>query len=251
MDRDEHGVAGLDVAPVEGIGVGTGGGLPDPGLLNGEESLEVLADPGPLEQRLGDRGGAVAQGHQADSRAAQRPNPVGHVFMHRETGESVHDVLDRVLDRTVQRDPVEADSQSLDRDVGERLAAGDGGQREAVSEQPREPGLREMRGGPDLLEPLTHRGHVGERFVDVEDHEDGSPHAGLAHDVAPTRKRLVRHGPHRSPGLYGRPGRERATARTRRRGQRLGAPTRPGRRWPTGNEMPSVVRTATVSWCVR
>ena len=54
----------------------------------------------------------------------------------------------------------------------------------------------------DVLEPLTHRGHVRERLVDVEDEEDRSPGTVRAHRVVHARKVVgrgsARHVRHRS-----------------------------------------------------
>ena len=168
----------------------------------------MAADPGPVEQRLGDRCGPVAQRHQPDPQASQGLDAVWDVRHAPERAANPAMMCSTaVLGLAVQREPVEVDAQCLRRDVGKRLAGIDGGQGEAVAEKSREPGLCQVSWRADVLEPLAHRRHVRERLVDVEDQEGRSPRSVRTHGVVRTGKSVVgafaRHAPHRSPGLIG------------------------------------------------
>ena len=97
--------------------------------------------------------------------------------MHPEAGETGHDVFDRLLCTAIQREPVQADPESLGREPRERLAGVYGGQGEAVPKQSREPRLGQVCGRADVLESLTHWRHVRERLIDVEHEQNWAPEA--------------------------------------------------------------------------
>ena len=78
-------VIALDAADAEGAQAG------------GADRLELVADPGPGQQAVGDRCSAVAQRDQPMPGRLHRAAPAGHVRMHRQLLEAGHDVLDRIL----------------------------------------------------------------------------------------------------------------------------------------------------------
>ena len=183
----------------------------------------VLADAGPVEQCLGDGGRTVAEGHQPDPETPECSDAVGHVGMHGKDCESVHDVGDSFRGPTLQGEAVKADPQRLGRNVGERVAGPHSGECEAIAQQPREPGGRQVGWGADVLEPLRHGRHVRERLVDVEDQQAWGSGTVRTGGMVDTGKNVVhvfaRHVRHRSLGSTA-PGCRRSLRTTPRRASR-------------------------------
>jgi hypothetical protein len=73
-------------------------------------------------------------------------------------------------------------------DQGERLTGVDSGQRKAVPQEPREPGLRHVRRTAHVLESFCHRGHIRERLVHIENQDCRTLGAILTHGVIHTLK---------------------------------------------------------------
>lgn len=76
-----------------GAVVGGPGRLPRRGVLHAEQCTEVLADPGVLQQRAGDQGGAVAERDQLGA-LAQRLDSRHHVGVHVRALQGAHDPFD-------------------------------------------------------------------------------------------------------------------------------------------------------------
>ncbi len=72
-----------------------------PRRLDREQPFEVLADPCPLEQALGDGGYPVAQGDKAGVQSSQGRSAVADVAVHGQLIEAAHDVFDRFVDGAV------------------------------------------------------------------------------------------------------------------------------------------------------
>jgi hypothetical protein len=70
------------------VGIGGRGGFPGAGLLHREQALELTAEARAAQQPVGDVGGSVAEGGQAQPALAQQAHPVRDVGMNAEIGEA-------------------------------------------------------------------------------------------------------------------------------------------------------------------
>jgi hypothetical protein len=154
--------------------------LPAPHLVDRQASLDELAGAGPFEQLLGDLGGTVGERRHAHPGVCELADSVPDVRVHVQLAEAGDDVLSSLVGIAAQcLDMGEPAAEHPERDGAEVGVGAGGGEREAVAEGAREPELEQLAGSAHLLEAGAQRLQVGERLVDVEQHERRSRHGGL------------------------------------------------------------------------
>jgi hypothetical protein len=170
MDGHQDHLVRVRLADPRGVVVGSPGRLPRGCVLHGEQLFELLQQAGRTQQVPRHVRGTVAQGDQAQAGAAESADALGHIGMEGQGRKAVHNMLHCLVKVAVQRSVLEQSAQGFRGDPGELLVVARGSQRKAVAQQPGKPHLRQESGSSRLGEFGRQGRKVGERFVDVENH---------------------------------------------------------------------------------
>ncbi len=104
MHRNQEHLAGFVAADPRRILVGSTGRLPYPSLLDREKGGEVIADPGGIQQSIGDLRGAVRESDKSKTGITQCADPTGDVRMDGKIHEACHHMLHGCNEVSVELD---------------------------------------------------------------------------------------------------------------------------------------------------